>query len=171
MTSQPTRPVGLVTEVAHRRELVHTHRVRIVAGAASRRGPPRTCHAARMGKSALVWSPRVGRAPVTVRSRRRLGCGPAGTLHGGLSCLNVTCVQCENGKSISTIDSAQATLAHDADTDSDFARPSDGKHPSAQHDTPAMLLRSASRRRTTGHVVELSDRLLWMQDRQILRMI
>jgi hypothetical protein len=38
-------------------------------------------------------------------------------------CLNVTCVQCENGKSISTIDSAQATTAHDADTDSDLAPP------------------------------------------------
>ncbi len=37
-------------------------------------------------------------------------------------CLNVTCVQCENGKSISLIDSAQPTMAHDADTDSDLAR-------------------------------------------------
>ena len=68
-------------------------------------------------------------------------------------CLNMTCVQCENGKPISTIDSAQATMAHDADTDSDLARPSDSKHPSAQHDTPAMLLRSATRRHTAGHVV------------------
>ena len=71
-------------------------------------------------------------------------------------CLNVTCVQGENGKSISTIDSAQATMAHDADTDrdSDLARrPPDGKHPSARHATPAMLLRSATRRRTAGHVV------------------
>jgi hypothetical protein len=71
----------------------------------------------------------------------------------GCLCLNVTCVQCENGKSISTIDSAQATMAYDADTDSDLARPSDGKHPSAQHDTPAMQLRSATRRRNAGHVV------------------
>ena len=63
-------------------------------------------------------------------------------------CLNVTCVQGENGKSISTIDSTQATEAHDTDTDSDLARLSDGKHPSAQHDTPAMLLRSATRRST-----------------------
>ncbi len=59
--------------------------------------------------------------------------------------------------SISTIDSAQATMAHDADTDSDLARPLDGKHPSARHATPAratsMLLRSATRRRTAGHVV------------------
>ncbi len=62
-------------------------------------------------------------------------------------------VQCENGKSISTIDSAQPTMAHDADTDSDLARPPDGKHPLAQLDTPAMLLRSATRRRTAGHVV------------------
>jgi hypothetical protein len=48
-------------------------------------------------------------------------------------CLNVTvtCVQCENSKSISLIDSAQPTMAHDTDTDSDLARPSDGKHPSA----------------------------------------
>ncbi len=68
-------------------------------------------------------------------------------------CLNVTCVQGENGKSISTIDSAQATKAHDADTDSDLARPPDGKHLSARHTTPAMLLRSATRRHTAGHVV------------------
>ena len=68
-------------------------------------------------------------------------------------CLNVTCVQCENGKSFSTIDSAQTTMAHDADTDSDLARPPDGKHPSARYATPAMLLRSATRRRTADHVV------------------
>jgi hypothetical protein len=68
-------------------------------------------------------------------------------------CLNVACVQCENGKSISPIESAQPTLAHDADTDSDLARPPDGKHPSARHDTPAMLLLSATRRGTAGHVV------------------
>ncbi len=68
-------------------------------------------------------------------------------------CLNVTCVQCENGKSISTIDSAQATMAHDADIDSDLARPTDGKHPSAQHDAPAMRLRSATHQRNAGHVV------------------
>ena len=69
--------------------------------------------------------------------------------------MNVTCVQCENGKSFSTIDSAQTTMAHDADTDSALARPYDGKHPSAQHDsdTPAMLLRSATRRLNAGHVV------------------
>ena len=67
--------------------------------------------------------------------------------------LNVICVQCENGKSISSIDSAQPTMAHDADTDSDLACPPDGKHPSARHATPAMLLRSATRRRTAGHVV------------------
>ncbi len=66
-------------------------------------------------------------------------------------CLNVTCVQCENDKSISPIDSAQPTMAHDADTDSDLARPPDGKHPSARNATPAMLLRSATRRRTAGH--------------------
>jgi hypothetical protein len=69
------------------------------------------------------------------------------------NCLNVTCVQCENGKSISTIDSAQESMAHDADTDSDLARPSDGRHPSAQHETPAMLLRSTVRRLNAGHVV------------------
>jgi hypothetical protein len=68
-------------------------------------------------------------------------------------CLNVICVQCENGKSISTIESAQPTMAHDADTDSDLARPSDCKHPSALHATPDMLLRSAMRRCTAGHVV------------------
>jgi hypothetical protein len=68
-------------------------------------------------------------------------------------CLNVTCFQFKNGKSISPVDSAQLTMAHDADTDSDPARPPDGNHPSARHSTPAMLLRSATRRRTAGHVV------------------
>jgi hypothetical protein len=68
-------------------------------------------------------------------------------------CLNVKCIQCENGKSISPIDSAQPTMAHDADTDPAFARPPDGKHPSARNATPARLLRSATRRRTAGHVV------------------
>jgi hypothetical protein len=67
--------------------------------------------------------------------------------------LNVTCVQCENGKSISPIDGAQPTMAHDADTDSDPALPPDGNHPSARHATPAMLLRSATRRCTASHVV------------------
>jgi hypothetical protein len=65
-------------------------------------------------------------------------------------CLNVTCVQCENGKSISPIDSAQPTMAHDADTDSDLARPPDGKHPSAWNTAPAMLLLSATRRPSCG---------------------
>jgi hypothetical protein len=73
---------------------------------------------------------------------------------GSSGCLNATCVQCENGESISPMDSAQPTMAHDADTDSpDLARPPDGKHPSARNATPAMLLRSATRRRTAGHVV------------------
>ncbi len=79
------------------------------------------------------------------------GCGGRWLFERG--CLNVTCVQCENGKSISPIDSAQPTMTHDADTDSDLARPPDGKHPSALHATPAMLLRSATSRRTAGHVV------------------
>jgi hypothetical protein len=69
------------------------------------------------------------------------------------ACLNVTCVSFENGKFISPIDSAQPTMAHDADTDSDLLRPPDGKHPSARNATPAMLLRSATRQRTAGHVV------------------
>ncbi len=56
----------------------------------------------------------------------------------------MTCVQCENGKSISPIDSVQPTMAHDADTGSDLALLPDGKHPSARHATPAMLLRSAT---------------------------
>jgi hypothetical protein len=68
-------------------------------------------------------------------------------------CLNVTCVLCENGKSISKIDSTQPTMAHDADTDSDPARPPDSKHPSARNATPALLLRTATRRRNAGHVV------------------
>jgi hypothetical protein len=68
-------------------------------------------------------------------------------------CFNVACVQCENGKSISPIDSAQLTMAHDTDTESDLARPPDGNHPSARHATQARLLRSATRWRTAGHVV------------------
>ena len=35
-----------------------------------------------------------------------------------------------SGKYVSPIDSARPTMAHDADTDSDLARPPDGKHPS-----------------------------------------
>ncbi len=62
----------------------------------------------------------------------------------------MTCVQCENGKSISLIDSAQPTMAHDADTDTDLARPPDGKHPSARNATPATLLLSAMRRSAAG---------------------
>ncbi len=69
-----------------------------------------------------------------------------------ISCLNVTCVQCESGKSISSIDSAQPTMAHDTDTDSDLARPPDGYHPSVRHPTPNMLLRGATRRRVAGQV-------------------
>ncbi len=65
----------------------------------------------------------------------------------------MACVQCENGKYISPIGSAQPTMAHDAETDSDLARPPDGKHPSARIATPAMLLRSATRRRNADHVV------------------
>ncbi len=73
-------------------------------------------------------------------------------------CLNVTYVQCqcENGKSTSPTDSAHPTMAHDVDTYSDLARPPDGKHPSALHAAPAMLLQSATRRGTAGHVVEHS---------------
>jgi hypothetical protein len=68
-------------------------------------------------------------------------------------CLNVTCVQSENGKPFSSTDSAQSAMASGADTDSDLARPSGGKHPSSRHATPSMLLRSATRRRTADHVV------------------
>ncbi len=64
-------------------------------------------------------------------------------------CLNVS-VQCENGKPISPIDSAQPIMAHGADTDSDLARPPDSKHPSARHATPGMLLQSAARRHTAS---------------------
>ncbi len=58
------------------------------------------------------------------QSRPGPSCSPEFQTH----CLNVTCVQCKNGKSISPIDSAQPTMAHDADTDSDLARPPNGKH-------------------------------------------
>jgi hypothetical protein len=87
---------------------------------------------------------------LSVCSIRVIGCQGAIRVMG---CLNVTCVQCENGKPISPIDSDQPSMAHDADTDSDLARPPDGKRPSARHATPAMLLRSATRRRTAGHLL------------------
>jgi hypothetical protein len=64
----------------------------------------------------------------------------------GRSCLNVTCVQFENGKSISPIDSAQPTMAHDADTESDLARPPDGKHPGRSDPrahVPALFIQTA----------------------------
>jgi len=89
----------------------------------------------------------------TARPARHSHATVSHSLAPGTACLNVTCVQGENGKSISTIDSAQATKAHDADTDSDLAHPPDGKHPSARHAAPAMLLRSATGRRAAGHVV------------------
>ncbi len=71
-------------------------------------------------------------------------------------CLNVTCVQCENNKSISPIDSAQPIIAHGVDTDFklDLARPPDGKQPSAKIASPAMLMLNATRRHTACHVVE-----------------
>jgi hypothetical protein len=53
----------------------------------------------------------------------------------GEGCFNVTCVQCENGKSISPIDSAQPTMAHDADTDSDLHL-----HPTASIHQRCMIL-------------------------------
>jgi hypothetical protein len=94
--------------------------------------------------------PRAGHAGAT-HTALYVHIGAAG--RGPKRSLNVTCVQCENSKSISPIYSTQLTMAHDADTDSDLARPPDSKHPSARIATPAMLLRSATRRRNAGHVV------------------
>ncbi len=54
-------------------------------------------------------------------------------------CLNVKCVQCENGKSISPSDSAQPTMAHDADADSDLA--DSHVHPTANIHHRGTLLR------------------------------
>jgi hypothetical protein len=54
-------------------------------------------------------------------------------------CLNVTCVQCENGKPISPIDSAQPTMAHGARTDSDLAR---GASPAMLWRTRVLVTRS-----------------------------
>ncbi len=64
-------------------------------------------------------------------------------------CLNVTCVQCENGKPISPIDNTQPTMALGADTDSDLRRQSSIS--AARYS--GMLLWSATRLRITGHVV------------------
>jgi hypothetical protein len=103
----------------------------------------------RMRQGSIVGSVRPLHGPG--RQRSRASAGQQDRPEG--ECLNVTCVQCENGRSISTIDSAQPIMAHDADIDSDLARPPDGKHLSARHATPAMQLRSATRWRTAGHVV------------------
>ncbi len=74
---------------------------------------------------------RRGIEPETRRPRRRADplSSHAQSASAGARCLNVTCVQCENGKSISPIDSAQPTIAHDANTDSDLARPPCDNHP------------------------------------------
>jgi len=78
-------------------------------------------------------------------------------------CLTATCDQWENGKSISSIDTGQASIAHGAKTDSDLARlpgvdhpagrtdsdlarPPGGDHPAAQHASQGALTRSAARR-------------------------
>ncbi len=73
-------------------------------------------------------SVRLSPRPLTAGMRRLSG------RRMSTGCLNVVCVQCENGKSICPIDNARRpkpTMAHDAETDSDLARSPDGKHPSA----------------------------------------
>ncbi len=60
-------------------------------------------------------------------------------------CLTATCDQWEHGKSISSIDTGQASIAHGAKTDSDLARPSGGDHPATQHASQGALTRSAAR--------------------------
>ncbi len=129
-----------------RAETVSQTRVRLCRGRLRRYWHDSSWHCPSHCAALPLWLPVAGTG-ITVPSHA----GKFDQVH--TACLNVTCVQCENGKSISTIDSAQATMAHDADTDSDLARPSDGKHPSAQHDTPTRLLRSATRRLNAGHVV------------------
>jgi hypothetical protein len=47
-------------------------------------------------------------------------------------CLAETCDKWENCKSISSIDTSQASIAHGAKTDSDLARPPGSCHPAAQ---------------------------------------
>jgi hypothetical protein len=62
-------------------------------------------------------------------------------------CLNVPCAQCENGKPISLIDSAQPTMPHGGyrlGSSTSTRR----QYPSARHATPARLLCSAARRRS-----------------------
>jgi hypothetical protein len=58
-------------------------------------------------------------------------------------CLTATCDQWENGKSISSIDTSQASWAK---TDSDLARPPGGDHPAAQQVSLGVLTGSAARR-------------------------
>ncbi len=71
-------------------------------------------------------------------------------------CLTATCYLWENSKSISSIDTGQASIAHGAKTvsdlarlghtDSNLARPPGGDHPAAQHASQGDLTRSAARR-------------------------
>jgi hypothetical protein len=115
-------------------------------GTAHRRGRPRwqrrRCNALRSRARALTEHSPLRSLQPSLPSPRNSACLTEGPKELGIACLNVTCVQCqnclnvtcvqcENGKSISPIDSAQPTMAHDADTDSDLARPPDGKHPPA----------------------------------------
>jgi hypothetical protein len=65
-------------------------------------------------------------------------------LEGGLT---ASCNQWENCKSISSIDTGQASIAHasGAKTDLDLARPPGVDHPTAQHASQGVRTRSAAR--------------------------
>ncbi len=69
-----------------------------------------------------------GHESTRMRDTSRLGCGD--------TCLNATRDQCENGKSISSIDTSQASIMHGAKTDSDLARPPRGDHLAARRSSP-----------------------------------
>ncbi len=75
----------------------------------------------------------------------------------------MTCVQCENGKSISLIGSSQPSIAHGAcdraKSDLDLAGPSGDNHQAARHASPCRLTQSSVSRRDANHIV--GPQFLW----------
>ncbi len=82
------------------------------------------------------------------RPRIRLYCRPCASPRAQhrQPCLTATCYKWENGKSIVSIDTTQASIVHGPKTDLELARPPGGDHPAAQHASPGVLTRSAARR-------------------------
>jgi hypothetical protein len=60
--------------------------------------------------------------------------------------LTAICVKWENGKSISSIETGQASIEHGAKTDSDLARPPGVDDPATQQASPGVPTRSTAQR-------------------------